>query len=424
MNIQTMALRNINRNRRRSILSGTATAVATMAIVFLFALIGGMKKDYSDTVSRYVSGHVRIRHNEYSDNEHLNPLHLRVTNYQDLLETLESRYPEAQLSPRIRIPASLYREDQNTAVQALGVRFPQEISYMNLGDYITRGEVPRTGSREVLIGPGLAEDLGLGVGDTITLLSQTMRRASNAMSFTVSGIVTFPLASLNRTTVLIPLEAAGGLVKMGDAVTEILLRIPDESQARALSREIQNLVSLGDDQGDGVGLAYTADRAGLEILDWESVDMLITFLGLAELIYAVFAFVFFILASTVLINTTMMVVFERTREIGTIGAMGMLGREIVGLFFLEAFFIAVMGALGGLALGTAVVIPLQSIGLDFSEAMSGTSINIPGIIYPQYNLGTSLLVTLYSIVVASLAALLPSRRAASIAPVEALRYQG
>jgi putative ABC transport system permease protein len=247
-----------------------------------------------------------------------------------------------------------------------------------------------------------------------------MRRATNAVSFTVSGIVTFPLAAFNKGTVLLPLESAQQLVKMSGGLTEILLQLPDDSEAKARASEIRGMLTGGNFTND----SFTADGAGLEIKDWESIDMLVTFLGLAELIYAVFALIFFLLASTVLINTTMMVVFERTREIGTIGAMGMLGREIVGLFFLEAFFIAALGALGGLALGTAIVLPLQSIGLDFSEAMSGTSINIPGIIYPQYNIVTSLLVTIYSIIVASLAALLPSRKAAQIAPVEALRYQG
>ncbi|MCK5008629.1 MAG: ABC transporter permease, partial [Spirochaetales bacterium] len=78
MKLGRIAFRNIRRNKRRSLLSGTAITVATMFITFMFSLIAGMLGDFESNLVRYVSGHVRIRNVEYDENEELNPLHLSV----------------------------------------------------------------------------------------------------------------------------------------------------------------------------------------------------------------------------------------------------------------------------------------------------------------------------------------------------------
>jgi putative ABC transport system permease protein len=135
----------------------------------------------------------------------------------------------------------------------------------------------------------------------------------------------------------------------------------------------------------------------------------------------VIALVFFLLASTVIINTTMMVIFERMREIGTVAAMGMTPQEIVRLFFLEAFYIGAIAAFVGVVLGIAVTIPLSKTGIDLTQSMGGVDLEINPVIYPRLNIRSTVFVFFYSTAIASLASFIPSRRAAKIEPVEALR---
>ena len=130
---------------------------------------------------------------------------------------------------------------------------------------------------------------------------------------------------------------------------------------------------------------------------------------------------FFALASTVVITTTMMVIYERIREIGTIGALGMTGRQIVLLFLLEALVISAIGSIAGILLGTGVGLVLQQTGLDFGALLSHFELEFSTVIYPRIRLRSLGVVLLYSVLISGLAALIPARRAAGIRPVEALR---
>ena len=144
-------------------------------------------------------------------------------------------------------------------------------------------------------------------------------------------------------------------------------------------------------------------------------------MGMAEIIYDFMGIFFYILGSTVIISTTMMVVFERIREIGTISAMGMTQKEILKLFFLEAFQLSVAGALAGLVLGIITVLPLSSIGIDLRATMDQLDMGVSGMIYPRLNIRSLFIVPLGAILVSSLSALIPALRSTQIQPVEALR---
>ncbi|MBN2511018.1 MAG: FtsX-like permease family protein, partial [Spirochaetales bacterium] len=143
---------------------------------------------------------------------------------------------------------------------------------------------------------------------------------------------------------------------------------------------------------------------------------------IADIMYTIMAFFFFALASTVIINTTMMVIFERMREIGTISAMGMKGREIVSLFFTEAFYLGLIGSAAGVLLGIGLTLLLGTTGIDYTSSMEGIEFEVSSIIYPRLDLRSTLGTFLYSLAISSLASILPTRRAAKIEPVEALRH--
>ena len=116
-----------------------------------------------------------------------------------------------------------------------------------------------------------------------------------------------------------------------------------------------------------------------------------------------------------------MVVYERMKEIGTIAALGMTGGEIVRLFFLESFFLALMGSAAGVFVGSVITALTAVFGIDFGSALRGVSIEVSNIIYPALKARTILNIFTFSVAVASAASLLPSRKAAKIEPVRALR---
>lgn len=164
-----------------------------------------------------------------------------------------------------------------------------------------------------------------------------------------------------------------------------------------------------------------AGRSEVEVRPWDRIGMLVSLMRSVDVMYNFIALFFFILGTTVIINTTMMVIFERLREIGTVAALGMKPGEIVRLFFLEAFYISVISAFLGVLLGSAITLLLSRNGVDLSQMLQGVDFEVSAVIRPRLSLRSTVLVFFYSVAVSTLASFLPSRRAARVQPVEALR---
>ena len=429
MMLWRIALRNVARNKRRSLLSGSAIVVATLSVVLMFSVLGGMLGDLVATTLTYDSGHARIRHAEYARYETLSPVHLAVTGAGALGQRLQELPQVTGVLPRVRFAGAIYREERNHGAFGLGLDFAREIAVarerlpqMSGGagtatlDEFARawqlavhgGSLPRAGERELLISAALAEELGLAVGDKLTILTRTALLSTQAWTFTVSGVVGYPIGGMRRL-LLAPLDVVQRFLNLsaGDGVTEILLYTGSEEEVPALTAALAQEVPEGD--------------PGLAVQAWSETNPLFSMMQVATRIYDLIALFFFLLATTVIVNTTMMVVFERMKEIGTIAALGMTGAQISRLFFLEALFIGMAAALAGVALGCAIVLPLSQVGLDYSAAMEGVELNMSDVLYPRLSARSTLLVFCYSIAVTAAAAYWPARKAARLHPVEALR---
>ena len=408
MKVSKIAFRNIKRNKRRSILSGSAIAVATMMIVLMFSMINGMLVDIEWNVTSYVTGHVRVRNIEYDKNEMFNPLHLNISGAEQRIREIAALPEVSIVVPRITFPGIVYRGEDSYKMQGVGVDFTKELEFQNLAEHVVEGRIAEAGKNEVLMGFGLAKNMDLTIGDKFTVLTNTVYRGSNGMTFTLVGLVNFVISGMNTTTFYAPIDRVQRLVKANDAVTELLIKIPDGGNTKTAATAVQAVLDK-----DG--------NSELMAKPFQELSFTYSWIELAQNIYNIMALVFFILASSVIINTTMMVIFERMKEIGTIGAMGMTGGEIQKLFFLEAFYIGLLGALAGVILGIGLTIPLSITGIDLSASMEGIDFDISNIIYPKLSLRSTLFVYIYSVAVSSLATILPTRKAAHIEPVEALR---
>lgn len=410
MKLGKIALRNIFRNTRRSILSAIAIAVAALTMTFLFSMLKGMQDDLGYNLQTFYTGEVRVRDPEYTQYEQLNPLHLRVHNYEEVIGIIEEETDAPLVSPRVSFPGVVYKEEDNFHLMGLGVDFNREKEYMKLEELLKDGRIPEMGKDEAVIGTGLAEDIGVKVGDKITILSQTMRRGSNAITFTVTGLAAFPVEALTEQYLLAPLDRIQYFLRMDESVTEVLVRYPDHNRSIAEAESINRALK-------------DAGFTDIEARSWEKMQTTYSFIKMASAIYNFIAIFLFLLGSTVIISTTMMVVYERMREIGTIAALGMRGGQIVKLFFLEALFISIAGSFIGVVLGIGITIPLSQIGLDFGSAMEGVSMEISNVVYPQLNIPAAIFVFVTAVIVASAASFIPSRKAAKIEPIHALRVE-
>ena len=291
----------------------------------------------------------------------------------------------------------------------VGVDFGSEANYFDVKSVLKEGRFPREGQNEMLMGSVLARDLKLSLGDKITVMSTTAARGTNAITLEIVGLASFSVGSLNSSFFWAPLDRVQYFLRMGDGVQDILILTQDDVKEKAVAAAVKQALQ------EKTGITY-------DVRSWKELNMMYTFLELAELIYQFVAVFFFILGSTVIINTTMMVIFERMREIGTLAALGMHGKELVRLFFLEGMFISAIGSLVGVAAGVGISLYLGKVGIDFTDALSGIDFEVSSILYPVLNVPLTVFMYFYSVAIASLATLIPSRKAAKIEPVEALRY--
>ena len=402
-----MALRNISRNLRRSLLSAVAITVSAVAIVFAFSFLNGIRINLITNVQNFVSGDIRIRHKDYDTYEYLSPLHLAVEEARRQQAQIEVLPEITQAAVRINFPALFYVRGNNSEsipVQGLGLDFAEEERFMEIGSFVQEGRLPIADRNEALIGEGFAKRHNLTIGDTITLLTTTKTRGSNAFTVQVVAIGQMPFNQVNNNIIFIPFERAQYFLRMGDAASEILIkRSTANSEEEALQAVQATLIGNNDARS------------------WREIGLAYTYIQTATISYLIIALIFFLLASTVIINTTMMVIFERIREIGTLSAMGMNPPTLVRLFFLEALFISILGALIGTVGGSVLSAILGTTGIDMGSQLQGVDIEFSNIIYPRPTFLISLLVFIYSVIISALATLLPSSRSARIRPVEALR---
>ncbi|ADY14585.1 ABC transporter permease [Sphaerochaeta globosa] len=406
--LPALAFRNIFRNLRRSSLSAIAIAVSAMAIMALLALLECMEADMQTNLTSYYTGEVRIRHESFEKYERYNPLHLSLE-VDAVLPLASSVEGVEAATSRINFPANLYLNGKNNGALGVGVDFATEVAFIDFPSLLTEGRIPQEGKNELLIGAILAHELRLNINDKVTVLTSTALRGSNAMTFEIVGIASFPVGGLSSKTLYIPLDRAQYLLRMPGQTQEILLQVAEGFKEQEVAQEVKSLLATS------LGLE-TETKA------WKDLNMMYSLLSMAKLIYYVMAGVFFILGSTVIINTTMMVIYERMREIGTLGALGMQGKELTRLFLLEGSFISMAGSTMGTLIGLIIIAVLGKVGLNFTEAMSGVDMEISSILYPQVNWWIALFVWFYAILIATLSTLIPSRRASKIQIVEALRY--
>jgi putative ABC transport system permease protein len=419
MNISQIALRNIFRNKRRSLLSLSAITIVTFAITFMFSFIEGMKYDQQTTSQKFITGQVRVRNAGFEEYQFTYPEEFMIKDYQAVLKALGNVPGITDHSGRMQIrgqtaaqwetinqgtPDEMNMFTETISTLVIGLDFANDTEYFSIKPYIKDGgRLP--GEGEALVADGFAQTAGLKSGDDFFLFA-----GNDSRRLKVAGLVSLPVIQLGQKAVYLPLSTVQDLLARYGEAQEVLIQFtPGTDLAASITQTRDTLHQTG--------------LSGLEIKAWNEIGYIGTYIELASTMFNFMALFFFVIGTTVIVNTTMMVIYERMREIGTLRAMGMTGKEMIRLFFMEAFFLSAAGALIGVLFGVALILPLNVSGLDLGQMadVSKMDISISNVIYPQINLYSTLFVFVYSVTVASLISFIPTRRAAKIEPVEALR---
>jgi len=406
-----IALRNIFRNPRRSVLTGLSIAVAVMIAVYLWALISGIMDDLFDNMIRLNNGHVRILNSNYVKRERMLPLEANIPDYLAVEKVAEADPNVTLTVGRIKFGVLLEYMGSNKPVFGNGIIAETESTISHLDQKIVEGRMIRMGQEEMNIGVNLARELGLKLGDTLTVVAQTAYGSISAMNLKIVGIFSYGVQSVDKTTFYLPLDKAQQLLDLNNTVTEIFVFIKDMNKAPEVSKGIQARL---DQAYPG---QYTTKA-------WQDQEILYFYMVFARNVYAGLYFLVLFLASFTILNTMFMSVLERTKEIGMLKALGMKDRQVMGVILLEALLIGTIASFIGALWGSGIAYYLAVVGIDLTatfEAMGTINFPISYVYHALFSWGIVFFGFCMGILFSVVAAVPPALRAAQMEPTEALR---
>ncbi len=395
-----IALRNLGRNRRRSFFSALALAMGLALLMLIASFIAGEMRSAMDTSIRLQTGHIQVRAKTYDESKTSLAWEDLVAEPDKIAAQIAALQPVKVATPRLFATGIISESDQSIGVRIVGIDPPSAANApyrdgMVSGAYITADD--REG---VLIGQTLAEKNNWKVNDQIDLLANTSNGDVNEQLFTIRGIYTTHTPGFDETTLLMPLAKAQAITKTENHASTIfvLLKNIDDTNAvvtalKGSPYKIQTYLQLNEI------LTQTEQLAN-------SYMVLIYLIVLA-------------VTATVIVNTLIMSVFERTREIGILSAIGMKASGIMGLFFAESAVLAVGGIIMGLALGGLIVWYTSTNGFYIGN-FGVTGIMIGERIYTYLTVNDTVTLTVAAFIISLLAALYPALLAARMEPVTAL----
>ena len=400
MNYFKMAYRNLGRHRRRSILSGLALALGTALLMFIAAFFQGEMRSSMETTLRLNSGHIQVQDADYDPDKLSVAWEYLIENPEQVAAQIEALEQVQTATPRLFASGIVSVQDESVGVQIMGVVPDSEANapYKNLvsGKFVTADD--REG---IVIGYPLAESLGLNIGDQLTLLVNTSEGNVDEQNFTVRGIFTTGTSAYDKGIVFLPLAKAQAFSGAQNHASMIFILLHDREQADAVAAAIKSET--------------------YQIKTWTEMNELLVLVNDFSNAYLSFINLLVLgVTATVIVNTLLMSVFERTREIGILTAIGMKGRQIISLFLAEATLLAVGGTTFGALAGWAISAYFGKVGIFFGDLGISGDMLLQDRIYPYLTLDSAINLIITAFIITILASLYPARMASRMEPVEAL----
>jgi len=395
-----MAFRDLGRNRRRSFFSSLALGIGLALLLLMAAFIQGEMGSAMDSTIRLQSGHLQIRANTYEQNKTSLKWEDLVENPDQVASQVASLDPVSVATPRLFATGIVSVRDETAGVQVIGIE-PQSPANEPYLEGIVSGKFLTPDDREgVLIGRSLADKLGLDSGSQINLSVNTSNGDVDEQPFTVRGVYHTDTNAFDSIAVFLPLAKAQAITQTENHASTIFVMLKNKDQADAVAAALQS--------------------SSYKVLTWTDMnDFIIQYENFANSYMFILYLIVLGITATVIVNTLVMSVLERTREIGILSAIGMRSRTIMVMFLAESSLLAVSGILMGLVLGSLAVGYFTKFGFNI-ENIGVTGILLSNTIYTKLTLEDAVNLTVLAFVVTLLAGLFPALLAARMEPVEAL----
>jgi len=412
-----LALRNLRRQKRRSVLSGSAMVLAMALLVFSRAIAEGGHEDWIDAGVRMGGGHVSVEAPEYRTRRTLE-YRLSPEVRQAVRDALASPDVAIRLvaaAPRLTVHGLASSSSGALPAAIMGVDPALERAFSSLDEKLVDGRWLEPDDRvRAYVGARLASRLKLKEGSRFVLTAQDANGDITGQMVRVAGTFRSGIPEVDEGFVQIPLATAQQWLAMPGAVTSEALLLRNSRDVGPVQSEMRSALSEWTDEAVVVGWRESMPEldAAVRMDDWADY---------------IFHLVLFVIAGTAIVNSILMSVMYRTREFGVLRALGLERGEVGRVVFIEGMVLTALSGLVGMALGAAIVWGFFRNGLDFSAMwdmeMEAAGIVIDPVIVPRFHWNQILQSLFFILAIGSLSSIYPAWRATRIDVAEAMKFE-
>jgi putative ABC transport system permease protein len=402
-----LAWRNIWRHRRRTVIIALAMGLSLGMMMFYDGLMDGFNDAIAGNAVRVLGGNVQVHAAGYREKVDSNPL-LPLTDDSAVLQAALAQPDVIAAGRRIQTGGLVSNSEGAFSLSIIGIEPEAEAPVSLIAEHIVDGRyLDSTDEDSILIGKGLADALLLNIGDRITMVGSDVHKQNRQRTMTVIGIYDIGIPSMEKSALYISLAEAQTLFGLPGQSTEVQITL------KKVGTESKVVNSL------------SAALPGYEVESWSNnYPELGNAVGRKNIVMDIFSVIIVVIAGIGILNLLMMAIYERTREIGLLGAMGLKPREVAAIFIMEGMLIGFVGVIAGIVMGLGINLSLMQVGMDYSQFAGITDYMalISGKVYPTLGVSKLGMRVAIMLIVAALAALIPAIYASRREPSDALHH--
>ncbi len=398
--------RNVWRNKARSIVIILAIGCGLWGGTFSTALMTGMiEQKFVTTIKNQVS-HIQVHHPEFIRE---NQTEFEVMGHEALMAKLETSEKVSAFSARTIANGMIANASMTSGVEIFGIHPEQENRTTSFKEAVFEGDYFVSVSRNpILIGAKLAEKMKISTGNRIVLTFQDIHGEITSASFRVCGIYRTSNTANDERNVYVKKSDLISLLGKGEVVNEVAILLHNLDDVSAFRDELQR------------------EFAGNEIRTWAEISPDLSFMNeFTGLMMMILLIIILMALAFGLLNTMLMTIFERTRELGVLISVGMSKKRVFMMILLETTFLVISGAVFGSTLGALTVNSTNRTGVDLTGfgADAFSDFGFEPIIYPSLDNSYYLYLAILVLITSFLASVYPAYKALKLNPADAVRRE-
>ncbi len=355
-----LALRNVLKYKRKSIQLIIITALGALVLSFLAGFIAGLFEKYTNDILKETD-HAKIYHNGYYKKQEISSFELLIKNYKQIIKEIKSVEPTIKISPVIKSAVSIVKDEESLNLYCLGIQPYDEETQQEFTSFKVYSKKIVSGRyflsnkhKGILISSYTAQQLNCKIGDTLVLFSSDRYDSFNAIELPIIGIFKTGYKDKDELTCLADIESIKQLLGFEEnECTELTLIFDNFNKAVGFKEKIVSIL----------------EKYNLEYLSWKDLlGALVLSVEYGKIFYLVLYLIFLVIAMVGIMNTVLISLLDRIRDIGSLLSLGFSRKEVNTMILVEMLIIGLIGATIGILIGAGILYYYSVYGFPISEA--------------------------------------------------------